>query len=222
MASDDRQGQVSRGPGTGAAGERGIDRDRGGLAVPVAVVGLAALMPGARDAAEFWRNIVTGRDLVTDLPAGRWPAEEFYDPDPAAPDTTYSRRGAFLPDIEFDPLAHGLPPSTLAAIDPAQLLGLTVADALLADLDRNLAAALDRERVSVILGSSTLSRVGTMDARIQRPLWLKALREQGIEEAQAQQVCDFLKCRFFPFLRDRHMQKLDPFALHHVPEVIVI
>ena len=121
MASDGRSGQV-----------------------PIAVVGVAALMPGARDTAEFWHNIVTGRDLVTEVPPGRWPSEEFYDPDPSTPDTTYSRRGAFLPDIEFDPLAHGLPPSTLAAVDPAQLLGLSVADALLADLGRNLAAPLDR------------------------------------------------------------------------------
>lgn len=187
MSSDGRPGQVSGGPGP---------------AVPIAVVGLAALMPGACDAAEFWRNIVTGRDLITELPAGRWPAEEFYDPDPLTPDTTYSRRGAFLPEIEFDPLAHGLPPATLAAIDPAQLLGLTVADALLADLDRNLAAPLDRERVSVILGSSTLSRVGTMDARIQRPLWLKALREQGIEEAQAQAVCDRIAGQYVPWQED--------------------
>jgi acyl transferase domain-containing protein/NADP-dependent 3-hydroxy acid dehydrogenase YdfG len=184
------------------AEERGIDRPVTGRAVPIAVVGLAALMPGARDAAEFWHNIVTGRDLITEVPRGRWPADEFYDPDPSTPDTTYSRRGAFLPDIEFDPLAHGLPPSTLAAIDPAQLLGLTVADALLADLDRNLAAPLDRERVSVILGSSTLSRVGTMDARIQRPLWLKALRAQGIEEAQAQEVCDRIAEQYVPWQED--------------------
>jgi acyl transferase domain-containing protein/NADP-dependent 3-hydroxy acid dehydrogenase YdfG len=170
--------------------------------VPIAVVGLAALMPGARDTAEFWHNIVTGRDLITEVPPGRWPAEGFYDPDPSTPDTTYSRRGAFVPEVEFDPLAHGLPPSTLAAVDPAQLLGLTVADALLADLDRNLAAPLDRERVSVILGSSTLSRVGTMDARIQRPLWLNALREQGIEEAQAQAVCDRIAGQYVPWQED--------------------
>jgi acyl transferase domain-containing protein/NADP-dependent 3-hydroxy acid dehydrogenase YdfG len=170
--------------------------------VPIAVVGLAALMPGARDTAEFWHNIVTGRDLITEVPPGRWPAPEFYDPDPSTPDTTYSHRGAFLPEIEFDPLAHGLPPSTLAAIDPAQLLGLTVADALLADLEANLAAPLDTERVSVILGSSTLSRVGTMDARIQRPLWLRALREQGIEEARAQEVCDRIAGQYVPWQED--------------------
>ncbi|WP_203707313.1 type I polyketide synthase, partial [Asanoa iriomotensis] len=170
--------------------------------VPIAVVGLAALMPGARDTAEFWRTIVTGRDLITEVPAGRWPADGFYDPDPATPDTTYSRRGGFLPEIEFDPLAHGLPPSTLEAIDPAQLLGLTVADALLADLDRNLAEPLDRERVSVILGSSTLSRVGTMDARIQRPIWRKALLEQGIQEKQAEEICGRIAAQYVPWQED--------------------
>jgi acyl transferase domain-containing protein/NADP-dependent 3-hydroxy acid dehydrogenase YdfG len=170
--------------------------------VPIAVVGLAALMPGARDTGEFWHNIVTGRDLITEVPPGRWPADGFYDPDPSTPDTTYCRRGAFLPEVEFDPLAHGLPPSTLAAIDPAQLLGLTVADALLADLDRNLAVPLDRERVSVILGSSTLSRVGTMDARIQRPLWLKALRELGVDEDQALQACDRIAEQYVPWQED--------------------
>ncbi|WP_433379444.1 SDR family NAD(P)-dependent oxidoreductase [Actinoplanes sp. CA-142083] len=169
---------------------------------PIAVVGVAALMPGARDTAEFWRTIVTGQDLITELPPGRWPADGFYDPDPATPDTTYSNRGAFLPEIEFDALAHGLPPATLAAVDPAQLLGLTVADALLADLDRNLAGPLDRERVSVILGSSTLSRVGTMDARIQRPVWLKALLAQGISAPDASEICDAIAAQYTPWQED--------------------
>src|SRR5690348_1914366 len=168
-------------------------------AIPIAVVGLAALMPGARDVAEFWRTIVTGRDLITDVPASHWSPEEFYDPDPEAPDKTYCRRGAFLPEIEFDPLAHGLPPATLPALDPAQLLGLVVADALLADLEAGLAGPPDRERTSVILGSSTLSRVGLMDARIQRPVWRKALREQGIDDATAEAVCDRIAARYVPW-----------------------
>jgi acyl transferase domain-containing protein/NADP-dependent 3-hydroxy acid dehydrogenase YdfG len=167
--------------------------------IPVAVVGLAALMPGARDVAEFWRNIVAGRDLITDVPATHWSADDFYDPDPVAQDKTYGRRGAFLPEIEFDPLAHGLPPATLPALDPAQLLGLVVADELLADLDHGLAGPLDRERVSVILGSSTLGRVGAMDARIQRPVWLAALREQGIAEPEARAVCDRIAARYVPW-----------------------
>jgi hypothetical protein len=167
--------------------------------VPVAVVGLAAIMPGARNVTEYWHNIVTGRDLITDVPATHWSPDDFYDPDPAAPDKTFGRRGAFLPEIEFDPLAHGLPPTTLAALDPAQLMGLVVADQLLADLDDGLTHPMDRERVSVILGSSTLSRVGTMDARIQRPVWREALRAQGIDDATAEAVCDRISARYVPW-----------------------
>jgi acyl transferase domain-containing protein/NADP-dependent 3-hydroxy acid dehydrogenase YdfG len=167
--------------------------------VPVAVVGLAAIMPGARNVTEYWHNIVTGRDLITDVPATHWSPDDFYDPDPAAPDKTFGRRGAFLPEIEFDPLAHGLPPTTLAALDPAQLMGLVVADQLLADLDDGLTNPMDRERVSVILGSSTLSRVGAMDARIQRPVWREALRAQGIDDTTAEAVCDRISARYVPW-----------------------
>jgi acyl transferase domain-containing protein/NADP-dependent 3-hydroxy acid dehydrogenase YdfG len=167
--------------------------------VPVAVVGIAALMPGSPSVTEFWRTIVTGRDMITDVPATHWPVDEFYDPDPAAPDKTYARRGAFLPEIQFDPLAHGLPPATLSALDPGQLMGLVVADQLLADLADGLAGPLDRERVSVILGSSTLSRVGTMDARIQRPVWRQALRDEGVDDATAEAVCDRIARRYPPW-----------------------
>ncbi|HEX5118836.1 MAG TPA: SDR family oxidoreductase [Pseudonocardiaceae bacterium] len=167
--------------------------------VPVAVVGLAALMPGATNVTEYWHNIVTGRDLITDVPATHWSADDYYDPDPAAPDKTFARRGAFLPEIDFDPLAHGLPPATLTALDPGQLMGLVAADALLADLDDGLAGPLDRERVSVILGSSTLSRVGLMDSRLQRPVWRKALREQGIDDATAEAVCDRIAEQYVPW-----------------------
>ena len=53
----------------------------------------------------------------------------------------------------------------------AQLLGLTVADALLADLDRNLAAPLDRERVGVLLGL-LLDRMGSIRDELSPPVQL--------------------------------------------------
>lgn len=61
--------------------------------VPVAVVGVGALVPGATDAAGYWRTVIGGRDLITEVPASRWLVEDHYDPDPAAPDKTYARKG---------------------------------------------------------------------------------------------------------------------------------
>ena len=80
---------------------------------PIAIVGVAALFPGSTSKEGFWRDIVAGRDLITDVPASHWLIDDYYDPDPKARDKTYAKRGAFLKAIDFDPLAWGVPPSNL-------------------------------------------------------------------------------------------------------------
>jgi acyl transferase domain-containing protein len=83
--------------------------------------------PGRIDKTGFWRDILAGRDLITDVPPTHWLIEDYYDPDPAAPDKTYAKRGAFLIDVDFDPLEFGVPPSIVPATDTTQLLALIVA-----------------------------------------------------------------------------------------------
>ena len=80
---------------------------------PIAVVGVAALFPGSIDKDGFWRDILAGRDLITDVPASHWLIGDYYDPDPRARDKTYCKRGAFLPEVDFDPVEWGVPPSIL-------------------------------------------------------------------------------------------------------------
>ncbi|HWU04872.1 MAG TPA: beta-ketoacyl synthase N-terminal-like domain-containing protein, partial [Streptomyces sp.] len=165
--------------------------------VPIAVVGVGALVPGEHGADGFWRTVVSGRDLITDVPAARWLVEDYYDPDPAAPDKTYARRGAFLSDAGFDPMAFGIPPNTLGATDTVQLLALTVAERVLADAGG--LRGTERDRVSVILGAASTELLTHMNARIQRPVWLKALRENGIPEEEAQAVCDSITGHYTPW-----------------------
>ena len=74
---------------------------------PIAVVGVSALFPGSVDETGFWRDILAGTDLITDVPANHWLIEDYYDADPGAPDKTYAKRGAFIPAIDFDPVAWG-------------------------------------------------------------------------------------------------------------------
>lgn len=165
--------------------------------VPVAVVGIGALAPGSTDPTEFWRTVISGRDLITDVPPSRWLVEDHYDPDPTAPDKTYARRGAFLPEVGFDPLAYGIPPATLPATDTSQLLALMVADQVLADAGG--LSGVDRDRVGVILGAASLELLSHMQGRTQRPVWLKALREKGVPEAEAQSVCDAIQEHYTPW-----------------------
>ncbi|MEU0522377.1 SDR family NAD(P)-dependent oxidoreductase [Streptomyces niveus] len=170
---------------------------RSGGQVPVAVVGVGALVPGATDAAGYWRILTGGRDLITEVPASRWLMTDHYDPDPAAPDKTYARRGAFLPEVDFDPLAYGVPPANLASTDTSQLLALMVADQVLTDAGG--LPGMDRDRIGVVLGAASLELLPHMYGRAHRPVWLKALRESGVAEAEARAVCDRISAHFSPW-----------------------
>lgn len=167
--------------------------------VPIAVIGTAALTPGASTTEGFWRNVLTGQDLITDVPDDHWLIDDYYDPDPSAPDRTYARRGAFLPTIDFDPSAYGIPPNALSAIDTTQLLALAVAEQVLADAGLGDRAAFDGERTGVILGTAALELLHTMSNRMQRPVWLKSLRESGVPEERAQEICDRIAAHYVPW-----------------------
>ena len=119
---------------------------------PLAIVGVSALFPGSTSAQGFWRDILAGRDLITEVPETHWLIEDYYDPDPKAPDKTYARRGGFLPPVEFDPLEHGVPPSIAPATDTSQLLALIVAKQVLDEATGGQFTHVSKERVSVILG----------------------------------------------------------------------
>ena len=148
---------------------------------PIAVVGVGALFPGSTDKTGFWSDILAGNDLLTDVPPGHWLIEDYYDPDPSAPDKTYANRGAFIPEVDFDPLAFGVPPNIMPATDSAQLLALIVAQRVLDDASNGQFASMDKERISVILGvTSAQELLGSMVSRLQRPIWEKALRDAGL------------------------------------------
>ncbi|HLI50601.1 MAG TPA: beta-ketoacyl synthase N-terminal-like domain-containing protein, partial [Thermomicrobiaceae bacterium] len=118
----------------------------------VAIVGIGCILPGAPDLATFWSNILNKVDSVTEVPESRWDWRNYYDADRSARDKIYSRWGGFIDDVPFDPVAFGMPPASLASIEPFQLLGLLVVQAALKDaglLDR----PFPRERTSVILGA---------------------------------------------------------------------
>ncbi|TWP53976.1 SDR family NAD(P)-dependent oxidoreductase [Lentzea tibetensis] len=109
----------------------------------VAIIGMAAVMPGARDVAEYWSGVLNGTDAVTEVPPDRWDPDRYGSP---------FRWGGFLPRIPFDPLAYGIPPASLTSIEPAQLLALEVSAQALADAGYRT-RVFDRARTSVIFGA---------------------------------------------------------------------
>lgn len=120
----------------------------------VAVVGMACAYPGAPDLAAYWARILDGSDAVTEVPAERWDPALHFDPDPArAGERTPSRWGGFLGPMPFDALAHGIPPASLAGIEPVQLLALEISARALADAGYGKDREFDRSRTSVVFGA---------------------------------------------------------------------
>jgi acyl transferase domain-containing protein/acyl carrier protein len=91
---------------------------------PVAVIGMACRLPGGINSPEqLWEALLAGKDLVTEIPADRWDAAEFYDPERGVPGRTVTRWGAFLDDIAgFDAGFFGLDDARATAIDPQHRL----------------------------------------------------------------------------------------------------
>ncbi|MFJ1604706.1 beta-ketoacyl synthase N-terminal-like domain-containing protein, partial [Streptomyces sp. NPDC088253] len=140
----------------------------------IAIVGMACMFPGAPDLATFWANVLAGEDAVTEVPATRWDAELYHDPRGTG-EKTPSRWGGFLPEIPFEPLRYGIPPASLPAIEPVQLLALEAARRALEDSGYG-SRAFDRARASVVFGAEAGSDLSNaMTLRSVLPAYLGSL-----------------------------------------------
>lgn len=167
---------------------------------PIAIVGLASLLPGSDDLQGFWQSLLEARDCFSDVPEQHWRIEDYFDPKPRAKDKTYGKRGGFIPHQPFDALGFGLPPSTLPSTDVAQLLALLIAQRCLADADHGTPGRFDRKRTACILGAAaTTQLVAHMSGRMARPMWKQGLRNLGMDEALLDKACDAIADQFVPW-----------------------
>jgi acyl carrier protein len=91
----------------------------------IAIIGASARFPQAADLAEFWRNIRDGRDCISEVPGDRWNIQEHYDPDPQAPDMSYSKWMGSIDGIDrFDAAFFNITAMEAELMDPQQRLFL--------------------------------------------------------------------------------------------------
>jgi acyl transferase domain-containing protein/acyl carrier protein len=122
---------------------------------PIAIVGVSAILPDAPDADRFWDNVSQGRYSISEVDPDRWDPDLYFDPDPSAPERTYSKIGGWVRDWEWDPLGWHLPipPRVSDAMDDAQKWG--VAGTRMALLDYGWPERpIDLERTAVVLGNA--------------------------------------------------------------------
>ncbi|MCB1741758.1 MAG: SDR family NAD(P)-dependent oxidoreductase [Gammaproteobacteria bacterium] len=105
-----------------------LNRLQSRVSDPLAVVGLSCRYPGGDGPEGFWRMLDEGRDCITEVPAERWSATDFYDVDPDAPGKMNTRQGGFLSGIDlFDASFFDISPREARSLDPQQRILLEVA-----------------------------------------------------------------------------------------------
>jgi acyl transferase domain-containing protein len=94
-----------------------------GTSDAVAIVGMAARLPGAANVDEFWDLLLAGRDAVTEVPKQRWDIDRYFGTDPDSPGKIVSRNGGFVPAVDqFDATFFGVAPREAHLMDPQQRL----------------------------------------------------------------------------------------------------
>ncbi len=121
----------------------------------IAIVGAGAILPDAANVAAFWENVKNGRYSIREVAQDRWDPTYYYDPDPSAPDKTYSKIGGWVREWGWDPMKWHLPipPRVTDAMDLAQKWAIAATREALEDYGYPK-RPLDSDRVAVILGNA--------------------------------------------------------------------
>jgi acyl transferase domain-containing protein/thioesterase domain-containing protein len=117
----------------------------------IAIIGASGRFPQSRDLEEFWRNLIAGRDLISEIPAERW---DWRDYQTAGVDgKPVSRWGGFMPEIDrFDAAFFGISPREAGLMDPQHRLFLETAWKTLEDAGQRPSSLAGR-KVGVFVGA---------------------------------------------------------------------
>ncbi|MBE9006344.1 SDR family NAD(P)-dependent oxidoreductase [Fortiea sp. LEGE XX443] len=170
----------------------------------IAIIGMASIFPQSQNLQEYWEKIIHKVDCISDVPSSRWSIDDYYDPDPKAPDKTYCKRGGFIPDVDFNPIEFGLPPNILEVTDISHLLGLLVAKAAIEDAGYGESQQLKREiydklrqRTGVVLGVAIGRQLAIpLSSRLQYPIWEKVLKSSGLSDEDTQNIVEKIKSAY--------------------------
>ncbi|MEA5580673.1 PfaB family protein [Nodularia harveyana UHCC-0300] len=85
----------------------------------IAIIGLSSLFPDAKNPEEFWQNLINKKDATSSATIAEIGVDPtiFYNPTKGTADKTYSLKGGYIRDFQFDPSEYNLPSELIAGLD---------------------------------------------------------------------------------------------------------
>lgn len=171
---------------------------------PIAIIGIGALVPDANNKEEFWQNIISGKNSITEVPVSVWDPKLYYSPDHSEEGKTYSKIGAFLKNYKFNSIKYRIPPAVGKQLDPAHAYALDVAQQALED-SGYLKKDFDRNHTAVIVANSAGGPLNEYsDMRVYEPLIWEAFKKSstynGLTQAQSEELLNTTRDELNKFL----------------------
>ena len=93
----------------------------------IAIIGLSGRYPQAKNLEEFWENLKSGKDCVTEIPRDRWRGLAEYTTEFGKNGERFRKFGGFIDGVdEFDPLFFNVSPKEAESMDPQERLFLEI------------------------------------------------------------------------------------------------
>jgi enediyne polyketide synthase len=168
---------------------------------PVAIVGIACRYPDASSPAELWENVLAGRRAFRRIPQERLSLDDYWSPDPAAPDRFYAQRAAVIDGFDFDRVKYKIAGSTYRTTDMTHWLALDTAALALDDAGFPCGDGLPGASTVVIVGNSLtgeFTRANVMRLRwpyVRRTLGA-ALKDLGWDDGKLADFVADLEVRY--------------------------
>lgn len=85
----------------------------------IAIVGIGCLFPGAKSPEEFWKNLMSGIDVTSELTGEEMGRDLsiYYHPELGTPDKISYTKNGYLRGFNFDPYEYKVPPEKLITLD---------------------------------------------------------------------------------------------------------
>ncbi|MGQ0700763.1 MAG: beta-ketoacyl synthase N-terminal-like domain-containing protein [Panacagrimonas sp.] len=169
----------------------------------IAVIGLAGVYPGARDADAFWQNICNKVDAITDADP-EWTGP-YFEANTTADDRIYTTKGGFLRELAVvDPMDVGMMPAVAAGSDPDHMIALKMARDALKDAGYGAGRKLDGSRTGVVVARGTYGNRG-ISSMLSRGFFLDQMMDlvrdlrPDFSEAEVRELHTDLKKQLPPY-----------------------
>jgi acyl transferase domain-containing protein len=158
----------------------------------IAIIGMGAVLPGARTIDGLWDVIHSGEDQKSEVPKERWDPRYGHEANSNELWRVPTKIGGFISDFEYDWKRHKVPPKQIASADPLQFMLLDAADQALnnAGFDKR---EYDKSRTGVIVGTifcGEFSSQLNMGLRLPefKTMLADILRDRGVSETDIDDV----------------------------------